>query len=173
VTKDLFVVAKIRKSFGLNGEVAIHPFTHSVERFEKLKEVFIGFDENNVIQSRVESVRMNKNMIIIKFDHFKNRTDSDKYAGSFVYVISKNVVKPPKGKYFFHDLIGLSIEDSSGKKYGIVKDIWELPANDVYVIDYNGKEVLVPAIKEIVKKIDIDQKKIIIDVLNGLFETQV
>jgi 16S rRNA processing protein RimM len=173
VSKDLFVVAKIRKSFGLNGEVAVEPFTHSVNRFKKLKRVFIGLNEENVVESSVSSVRTNKEMIILKIDLFKDRSDSDKFAGSFIYIDSKDVVKPPKGKFFFHDLIGLSIEDSKGNKYGVVKDIWEMPGNVQYIVDYNGKEVLLPAIKEIVKKIDIDSKKIIINVIDGLFESQV
>jgi 16S rRNA processing protein RimM len=173
VGKDLFVVAKIRKSFGLNGEVAVESFTHSLERFNKLKKVFIGYNENDLVECSVSSVRTNKDMIILKIDLFKDRSDSDKFAGSFIYVDSKNIIKPPRGKFFYHDIIGLSVEDSDGKKYGEVKDVWQTPANDVYVIDYNGKEVLLPAIKEFIKKIDINSKKIIIEIVAGLFESQV
>jgi 16S rRNA processing protein RimM len=112
-------------------------------------------------------------MIILKIDRFKDRSATDKFAGSFIYVDSKNIIKPPRGKFFYHDIIGLSVEDSNGQKYGEVKDVWQMPANDVYVIDYNGKEVLLPAIKEFIKKIDINSKKIIIEIVAGLFESQV
>jgi 16S rRNA processing protein RimM len=173
VNRDLFVVARIRKSFGINGEVIVEPFTHSLSRFKKLKEIFIGSDENNVIQSSVSSFRTNKNMIILKIDLFKNRTDSDNYTGSFIYVESKHVVKPPKGKYFHHELIGLSLEDSNGEKFGIVKDVWAMPASDIYVIDLNGKEILIPATKQFIKKVDLGSKKIIINVIAGLIESQV
>ena len=76
----------------------------------------------------------------------------------------------PEAAYYVHDLIGLDIITENGDRIGKVKQVWNLPANDVYVVDYHGKEVLIPYTENIVLKVDLKTKSIVINPMEGLFE---
>jgi 16S rRNA processing protein RimM len=170
VSENLIVVGRIKRCFGLKGEVFIESLTYSIERFKSLKKVFLGFNADQVVETSVSSIKIKSNSVILKFDSFSYRSEIENFIGSFIFVDSSNVIKLPEGKYFIHELIGLSLEDSHGEFFGKIKDVWLLPANNVYVVDYKGKEVLIPVVDEIVKKIDINSKKVVINIIDGLFE---
>jgi len=69
-----------------------------------------------------------------------------------------------------HDLIGLKVCDVNGNKIGVITDVWLLPANDVYVVESKGKEILIPAISDVVKKVDLENKMVIIELMEGLID---
>jgi 16S rRNA processing protein RimM len=170
VKNDFLVVGRIKKCFGLKGEVFVEPMTYSNERFKDLNKVFIGFNSDEVIETSVSSTTIRTNSVVLKFDTFNTRSEIENYIGSFIFVDSSNKIKLPEDKYFIHDLIGLTVEDNNGNPLGIINDVLILPANNVFVVEYNGKEVLIPDIKEFIKKVDLEEKKIVIDVIEGLFE---
>jgi len=169
VIEDLIAVGKIIKCFGIKGEVCIESLTFSVERFFNLVDVYLGLNDKSVIKKTVSSVKINNKSIIFKFDSCSTRKDAEDLIGYYVFVDSKQKIKLPKGKYFIHDLIGLTLKDTAGNLYGILKDVLILPANNVYVVDYKDKEVLIPAIDEFIKNVDLNSKTITISLIDGLF----
>jgi 16S rRNA processing protein RimM len=126
----------------------------------------------------VESVRTNKSLVIVKFEGINEIDEAVKLIKSIIY-IDRSGVTLPEGSYFEQDLMGLEvIDDISGKSYGCLTSVLHTGANDVYGISRqgdtlkHGKEVLIPAIKDVIKAVDIEGGRMLITPLKGLFEDE-
>ena len=117
----------------------------------------------------IESVKFFKQFAILKFKGIDNINDIEKYKGKSLLVDRKNAVKLQKDEYFIADMIGMEVFTEDGNLFGVLRDVMETGANDVYVIDMpDGKEVLVPAIKQCILNVDVEEKKMTIHLLEGL-----
>ena len=166
---DYIAIGKIRKPFGVKGFTYVEPLTTSVDRFYDLDECFVGLNEKTLQPIEIECVEPKGDKLTLKFKGC-DRTGIEKFTNSFIFVDSENSIKMPDEKLFFHQLIGLSVKDTNGNELGIVKSILELPNQSLLVIDYQGKEVLVPNVKEFVISTDMESKTLILNVIEGLFE---
>jgi len=164
------IIGKIRKPFGVNGFTFVEPLTFSIDRFYDLRECFLGLDENFLVPVSIESIEFKGEKLTLKFKNLNTRTDIEKFVNHYIFIEEKDSIKLPEGKYFFYQLIGLSVFDEHGTRLGIVKNILELPAQSVLVIDHSGKEVLVPNIKEFVHSVDLEKKEIVLNLIEGLFD---
>jgi 16S rRNA processing protein RimM len=167
---DLCIIGKILRPYGLRGKVCVKPITSFVERFKKLRRVYVGPDPLNVEELFILKVDLRDKDVIIKFKDVKDRTQAELLAGRFIYIPENELVKLPEDTYYVHDLIGLKVFDTNGKKIGIIADVWLLPANDVYVVESKGREILIPAITDVVKHVDIKKRRMIIELIDGLIE---
>lgn len=160
-------VGKIVNTHGIRGDVKVLPLTDDKKRFEELKFIFVGDDKLKLEISKVGYVKGN---VLLKFKNYDNINDVEKFKNTTVWIDEKDKVKLPKNSYFIHDIIGLEVYLIDGTYLGKVKDILQPGANDVYVVKNEGKEYLIPAIKDVVKEVNIDGNKIIIEPLEGLLE---
>ncbi|MEN3038865.1 MAG: ribosome maturation factor RimM [Candidatus Kryptonium sp.] len=167
---DLCIIGKILRPYGLKGQICVKPITDFVNRFKKLKRVYVGDNPIEVEEHYIVSSSLRNEEIILKFKNINDRTTAESFSGKFIYIPEEELLPLPEGYYYVHDLIGLKVYDVNGKKIGIITDVWLLPANDVYVVESKGKEILIPAISEVVKKVDLENKMIIIDPMEGLIE---
>ena len=166
--EDLLQVGIITKTHGLRGEVKVFPTTDDVHRFKKLKEVIFDTGREK-ITLEIEGVRFLKNLVILKFKGIDNINDIERNTGKSLYVTRENAVKLGKDEYFIADLIGIDVFDEEGRRLGVLKDVIETGANDVYSIELeNSQELLLPAIKQCILDVDIDNKKMKVHVLDGL-----
>lgn len=168
--QTLYAIGKVSKAFGVRGEVVVRPMTESPARFKKLKDVYLGREESDAHRRTVEYANIDARGVRLKFAETVNRTEAERLVGSLVFVDEEHRVKPKKGSHFIHDVVGLSVVDEEGNAVGIVKDVLRLPAHDVYVIDKNGREWLLPAVKEFVRSIDVAARKMRVRVIEGLME---
>ena len=165
-----FQVGVITSTHGIRGEVKVFPTTDDVKRFKKLKEVILdtGKEELNL---EIEGVKFFKQFAILKFKGYDNINDIEKYKGKSLYVERINAVRLRKDEYFIADLIGCRVENEDGKELGILKDVMETGANDVYIVtSAEEKELLFPAIKECVLKVDVENQLIVVHVMPGLLD---
>lgn len=160
-------IGKIINTHGIKGELKIYPLTDDISRFDSLKTAYIG--EDKLIVNAV-GVKYNKDMPIIKLNEFNNINEVIKFKNEYLYVDDNNLMKLADDRYFVFDLLDCKVEDIKGDFIGIIKDVIENPSNDTYLIVNDDKEYLVPAVKEFVKDIDIDNKLIIIDPIKGMIE---
>lgn len=160
-------IGKIINTHGIKGELKIYPLTDDISRFDSLKTAYIGEDKLKV---NAVGVKYNKDMPIIKLNEFNNINEVMKFKDEYLYVDDDNLMKLPDDRYFVFDLLDCKVEDMKGDFIGIIKDVIENPSNDAYLIVNDDKEYLVPAVKEFVKDIDIDNKLIIIDPIEGMIE---
>lgn len=166
--EDLLQVGIITKTHGLRGEVKVFPTTDDARRFKKLKEVILDTGREK-ITLEIEGVRFFKNLVILKFKGIDNINDIERNTGKSLYVTRENAVKLGKDEYFIADLIGIDVFDEEGRRLGVLKDVIETGANDVYSIELeNSQELLLPAIKQCILDVDIYNKKMKVHVLDGL-----
>ena len=166
--EDLLQVGIITKTHGLRGEVKVFPTTDDAQRFKKLKEVILDTGREK-ITLEIEGVRFFKNLVILKFKGIDNINDIERNTGKSLYVTRENAVKLGKDEYFIADLIGIDVFDEEDRRFGVLKDVIETGANDVYSIELeNSQELLLPAIKQCILDVDIDNKKMKVHVLDGL-----
>ena len=166
--EQLLQVGVISSTQGVRGEVKVFPTTDDVKRFKKLKEVILdtGREERTL---EIEGVKFFKNMVILKFKGIDNINDIEKYKGRSLYVDRKNAIKLRKDEYFVAVMIGLQVFTEDGALFGILKDVLETGANDVYIIDTEKHgEVLIPAIKQCILDVDVENQKMVIHLMEGL-----
>ncbi|MBR5578237.1 MAG: ribosome maturation factor RimM [Lachnospiraceae bacterium] len=166
--EERFQVGVITSTHGIRGEVKVFPTTDDVKRFKKGISLILdtGKEEKELI---VESVKFFKQFAILKFQGIDNINDIEKYKSKSLYVTRENAVRLKKDEYFIADLIGSKVWEDNGSYLGELQDVMETGANDVYVIlQENEKEILLPAIKECILEIDIEEKKMVVHVMEGL-----
>lgn len=163
-------VGIISSTHGVHGEVKVFPTTDDVNRFKKLKEVILeSGKETKVLE--IAGVKFFKQFAILKFKGIDTLNDVEKYRGASLYVTRANAVKLKKDEYFIADLMGLCVKDEDGQEIGVLKEVLETGANDVYIINLkNGRELLLPAIKQCVLEVDVEAGFIRIHILDGLLD---
>lgn len=165
---ELLQVGVISSTHGVRGEVKVFPTTDDVKRFKKLKEVLLDTGRGH-LPLEVESVKFFKQFAIVKFKGINNINDIEKYKGKSLLVDRKHAVKLQKNEYFIADMVGITVFTEDGEEFGTLSDVMETGANDVYVIEsLKHGEVLVPAIKQCILDVDIENQKMIIHLMEGL-----
>lgn len=168
--EDLLQVGVITSTHGVRGEVKVFPTTDDANRFKKLKKVILDTGKEH-LELEISGVKFFKNMVILKFKEFDNINDVEKYRQKSLYVTRENAVKLKKDEYFIADLIGLMVQTDEGETLGELTDVIQTGANDVYEIRMeDGEEVLIPAIKECVKEVDVENGKMTVHLLPGLLD---
>lgn len=168
--EELLQVGVITTTHGVRGEVKVFPTTDDPARFKKLKQVILDTGKEK-IELEIAGVKFFKNLVILKFKGIDDINDVEKYRKKSLYVTRENAVKLKKNEYFIADLIGLKVSSDEGEDLGQISDVLQTGANDVYVISKDGAdELLVPAIRECIKNVDVEGGTMEIHLLPGLRE---
>lgn len=163
-------VGIISSTHGVRGEVKVFPTTDDVKRFRRLKEVILDMGKENLVLE-IEGVKFFKQFAILKFKGYDNINDIEKYRGKSLYVTRENAVRLKKDEYFIADLLGIKVLDEDGGELGVLQDVIETGANDVYQIRMSdGRELLLPAIKQCVLEVDVEAGFMKVHVLDGLLD---
>ena len=169
--EDLYQVGAITQTHGIKGEVKVFPLTDDISRFKNMKNLLLDAGKEGYKTLEVESVRQQKNIVILKFKGIDNINDIEKYKGRGLYVTKENRVSLKKDEYFIADLIGVKVYLDTDKDtvFGTITDVLQTGANDVYEIEMtDGKSVLVPAIKDCILNVDVENDRVEIHLLDGL-----
>lgn len=163
-----FQVGVITSPHGVLGEVKVYPTTDDPRRFKRLKEVTMacGKEERQV---EIEHVKFSKQMVILKLKGFDNRDAVEKLRQCSLYVPRENAVRLQKDEYYIADLIGMQVVDEENREIGQIQDVMVTGANDVYVIRMqDGGELLLPAIKECILNVQVEEGVMKVHILEGL-----
>lgn len=168
--EDLLQVGAVTQTHGIHGEVKVFPTTDDAKRFNKLKEVILDTGKEK-LTLEIEGVKFFKQFVILKFKGYDNINDIERYKGKNLYVTRENAVKLKKDEYFIADLIDLEVFDEEDNPLGILTDVIETGANDVYVVRLaDGGEVLLPAIKQCILDVDMENRRMKVHVMDGLMD---
>lgn len=168
--EDFFQVGVITSTHGLRGEVKVYPTTDNPQRFKRLKQVILDTGKDK-LELEIESVKFFKQMVILKFKGIDDINDVEKYRQKQLLVTRENAVRLGRDEYFIADLMGLQVLDEEGKEIGRLRDVMQTGANDVYIIDMtDGRELLLPAIKQCVLEINVEEGWIRVHILEGLLD---
>ena len=161
-------IGQIVNTFGIKGMVKVKPFTDDIRRFDELKTVYVE-KNNNQTEYEIEEVKYHKDMVLIKFKGIDKVVQAEMLRNSYLTVSRDSVEKLEEGRYYIVDLLGLEVYTDEQILLGTLEDIFNTGSNDIYVVkDKQGKQILLPAIQDVVKQIDIENKKIIVHLLPGL-----
>jgi 16S rRNA processing protein RimM len=162
-------IGQVVALFGIKGELKVRLLTDIPDRFEQLETLYLG---PNHRQYTIELVRPYKGeMIILKLVGFDDANAVEPLRQQEIQIPASQLAKLPPGSYYQHDILGLSVLTLDNRALGTIVDIIETGSNDVYAIKgFDGKQVLIPAIKDVVKRIDLIRRTMYIDPLPGLLE---
>ncbi len=166
--EDFFQVGIITSPHGVHGEVKVYPTTDDVKRFKRLKEVILDTGKERM-NLEIEGVKFLKQLAVLKFRGYDNVNDVERFRQKPLLVTRENAVRLGRDEYFIADLMGLKVLDEEEQEIGILREVIETGANDVYAIDLaDGRELLLPAIKQCVLAVDVEAGFIKIHILEGL-----
>ena len=168
--EDMLRVGVISSTHGVRGEVKVFPTTDDAARFNDLKTVFLDTGKE-LLKLEISGVKFFKNMVILKFKGYDNINDIECYRGRELWITRDQAVPLGEDENFVADLIGLSVVTDEGETLGVMKDVMFTGANDVYVVEReNGKELLLPAIKDCIMDVDLEAGVMKVHVLDGLLD---
>lgn len=163
---EYFEIGQITNTHGLKGELKVRTFTQTKKRFEELKSVLINFN-NELKKYDIEKVRYQNDIVLLKLKGVDDISDAEKLKGSYIKIPRADAKQNEENEFFIADLIGCEVYDNDF--IGIVTDVFTAGASDVYVIKRKEeKDLLIPAIESVVKKIDIANKRIDVEIPRGL-----
>ena len=168
--EDFLRVGVISSTHGVRGEVKVFPTTDDPTRFKKLKEVILDTGrEKKTLE--IEQVKFFKNQVILKFKGFNNIDEIMPYQGKDLLSPREKAVPLGENENFIADLIDMEVVTDEGKALGTLIDVMETGANDVYVVETSdGEEILLPAIRDCILDVNVEEKRMTVHVLEGLLD---
>ncbi len=166
----LVVVGKVIKPHGLHGELKVISYIVKPENFQQWESVFVKKNSDEGVWLQIDSVRFQHKGVLLKFSGVNERDSAEFYRGSLLYVKREAVEELSENSYPLFQISGCMVETLSGRKIGIVEDILRSPAQNIIVVKRGRKQVLIPFVKEFVKKIDIESGRVVISPIEGLLD---
>lgn len=161
------VVAQVLAPWGHRGEVRAEILTDFPKRFAGMERIFVGDD---LVPYRVQSARLHKGNVVLKLEGIDNPDQAEHLRGELLYVPVEEAVPLGKDQYYQYQIMGLEVWTVEGRFLGRVTEILETGANDVYVAEQDGREVLIPAVAEVVQEVDLKRHRLMVKLLPGLLE---
>ncbi|UOQ85553.1 ribosome maturation factor RimM [Gracilibacillus salinarum] len=164
-------VGKIVNTHGIRGEVRVIRITDFEERFEAGTTLYIKSKASDTLTPvTIDGHRVHKNFDLLHFQGYENINDVEKFKDSTLLIRTEQLTELEENEFYYHEIIGCEVETVSGEVLGKVSEILSPGANDVWVVKQKGKEYLIPYIEDIVKEVDIDKQRIIIEPMEGLLD---
>ena len=161
-------IGQIVNTFGIKGMVKIKPFTDDINRFDKLKKVYIK-NKDGKKEYQIQEVKYHKNMVLMKLEGIDTPEQADLLRQSYLLVNRDDEEPLEEGVYYIVDLIGLEVYTDEGVLLGNVDDIFNTGSNDIYVVkDGKGKQILLPGIPDVIKDVDLEKGRITVHLIPGL-----
>ncbi|WP_318708751.1 ribosome maturation factor RimM [Candidatus Acetatifactor stercoripullorum] len=168
--EEILQVGVITSTHGLRGEVKVFPTTDDAARFRRLKEVILDTGEEKMLLE-IQGVKFFKKFVILKLKGIDSIDEAEKYRRKSLFVTRKNAVPLRRDEYFVADLVGLRVIDDMDQELGVLTEVLQTGANDVYVVKMkDGREALIPAIKQCILNVDVEGGLIRVHILEGLLD---
>lgn len=166
--QEYFEIGQIVNTFGIKGFVKVKPFTDDMQRFEELDSILIEKGKQ-LLELPIEEVKYQKNVVLLKLKGIEDINMAEQYKGCYIKIPRQKARKLPEGTYFIADLIGMDVYTDEAVLLGKLEDIYQNKSSDIYVVkDDLGKQILLPAMKEVIKQVDLENEKIIVHLIDGL-----
>jgi len=165
---DFISIGVISNAHGIKGEVVVKPFTDEPQQFTKRHEVFVRRPQGQREVITIEAGRVLENKIVIKCAGITTRDEALALKGAVIEKRTQDCESPASDEFYIFDLIGLEVYTTQNKYLGELTDVLTSAANDVYVVQNGENELLIPAIKDVIKNIDLKRGVVIIEPMDGL-----
>lgn len=168
--ENLLLLGKVIRPHGLEGLVRIWSYAQSEESFLNAGTIFLKPVSEEFHEFTILSIKHHKNIFLMKLDGLNSLEEAERYRGARILIRKDSLKRESKDEYFWFELIGLKVFLNTGRYIGTLRDILTTGSNDIYVVRDGEDEILIPAIHEVVKEIDIENKRMIISEMEGLFD---
>lgn len=166
--EEYFEIGQIVNTSGLKGILKIKPFTDDIKKFSNLKTIYIK-TKSGLTEFKIEQVRYVKNMVMLKVAGIDTVEEAEKYRNLYIKILRDQEEELEEGSYYVVDILGCKVNTDANQELGKIVDVFQTGSNDVYVVkDEQGKQILLPAIKEVIKNVDVKNKIITVHLLEGL-----
>ena len=166
--EEYFEIGQIVNTSGLKGVLKVKPFTDDINKFSNFKTIYIK-TKNSLVEFKIEQVRYVKNMVMLKLAEIDTVEEAEKYRNLYIKVLRNKEEELEEDSYYVVDILGCQVSTDENQELGKVVDVFQTGSNDVYVVkDEQGKQILLPAIKDVIKNVDIKNKIITVHLLEGL-----
>lgn len=163
---EWIAVGRIARGHGVKGDVSILPLSELESRFDPGAKLFAGEDQARPLT--VASARKHGNRLLVSFEGVSDRTEADRLRGLYLFVPASSVPPPPEGRYWAHQLVGCEVLTEAGRSIGTIREVVHAPANDVWAAEGAEGEVLVPALKDVVREVDLPGRRVVVREIPGL-----
>ncbi len=160
------VIGRVNKPHGVRGEIRVTPFTDDPARFARLKRIY--FDEDGSRSAEVESSRLHKGLALLKLVGYGDREAADSLREQWIYVAVEDADPLAEGEYYLYQLIGLRVVDDQGNALGELTEVIETGANNVFVVEGESGQRLIPDIPDVVRAIDFEAGTMTVQLLPGM-----
>lgn len=166
--EEMFTIGKIVNTHGVKGEMRVVPSTFDIKRFEKLKEVYV--QQKSLISYKLSGVRYHKNFVLIRLEGIDTMEQAERLKNATLKINRTDSLPLEENEYYLCDLYDLEVNTDEGRYLGKLVDIIETGSNDVYVIRHEEtqKEILIPAIKQCILSVNLEERKMLVHLLEGL-----
>jgi 16S rRNA processing protein RimM len=168
---ELIEIGRIVRSHGLKGRVKALSYLESPETLLDLSGLFVGRNVQDAVFIPIVDVQTGKDFFILQLRGVDDRDAAEQLRGSSVWISSEKTEKLPDGEYYWSEIIGLQVLTEEDQILGRIEAVFPTGSNDVYVCRGGGREILLPAIEEVVRKIDTEQGVMVVRLLKGLIES--
>ena len=159
-------VGRINRPHGVKGEVVVQPLSEVETRFEVGSRLFLQEGEGDSVT--VAEARPHRGRLLVTFEGVRDRNAAEAMTGVFLFVPSSSAPALPEGEYWTHELVGCDVHTDEGRPLGPIREIIHTPANDVWVAQGEAGETLIPALKDVVKEVDLPARRVIVREVSGL-----
>ena len=163
-----FEIGQIVNTNGLKGFVKVKPFTDDIKEFETFETIYVQ-KKTELIEFKIESVRYAKNMVLLKLKGIDDIDSAEALKNLYIKVSREQLPELQENSYYIVDLLECEVVTVEGECLGKMDDVFNTGSNDIYVVkNGEGKQILLPAIKEVIKNVDIPNRKITVKLMEGL-----
>jgi 16S rRNA processing protein RimM len=162
---DLLAVGRIGRAHGVHGEVAVRVLSEVESRFETGSTLFLGPDADRSLT--VRAARPHHGRLLVSFEEVGDRTEAELLTGRLL-LVPPETSPPLDDAYWEHQVVGLEVSTEQGRVLGRVREVLHNPANDIWVVENGGEEILLPAIREVVTEVDVEGGRVVIREAPGL-----
>jgi 16S rRNA processing protein RimM len=162
-------IGLITAMFGIRGEVKVQPLTDFPERFLQTKQVYVG---EELVERHIAAARLHQQIVVLRLEGVETANDAEALRNTKLYIPASELITLPPDHYYLHDLVGLRVVHVDGTQLGAVRDVIQAAGNDLLVIQdaRTGKDVLLPAVKAFVKRVDVAGGVISVEPIPGFFD---
>jgi 16S rRNA processing protein RimM len=168
--ESLISVGRIIRPHGIRGEIKITPLTDRPERFKEFQSLYIEGEKGDGKWVEVERGRIQGKYVILKLAGINDRNAADSLRSQLLKIDRSDCLPLPKDTYYIFDLIGLEVKTTKGDKVGSLIEVLHLSMQDVYIIDTGDREILIPAVKRFIKKVNIKDGVVLVEPIEGLLD---
>ena len=166
----MYLVGKVLKPRGLKGEVKAEIITSFPEHFKRLKTLSVKTDSEWRTYT-LSGAKLSSGYVFLKFAEIQSLENAELLRNAELYIEQEQLTDLSEAEYYIHDLVGLQVFDENERRIGELIEVESYPASDVYVVKTpDGKCHMIPAIKEVIKQVDIKSSRMTIHVMEGLLE---